>query len=1467
MANTQLIIFTAVPQNLVFDPDTIKVSVLVSPRLSGDDHLGPYGDWLNWTQRRLDGGLKLTFECGGNTLDVDADTSGLRADLWGALFNPRTLVNPYEFDDYSDRFVASYGVRTALGLLKATYQSVGVEFALPTVDGDPRERIGRRRSRFESFVNGFALDWSDEKGTRLLAEQRARQADLKGHLNALTRATGTVLNTVLDDSGLIVTGALDPQSPAFKSASQSTVEQFGVFNHLPLGDNADKPVVLDKEKVLDFHQVLSSLGAYPDLQRKLGLVFDVELPLDFLAQTSLTTPSELRITTADGHWDPDTTTTVPATSTAYVHVRIGEKQLFGVAPRSMLGQPTGPTMLGLLDLDKASFGVAQVDVDGAMHKTVMQADNVTQLPGQSPPQHPEVFDPATTLSSLRSGGFSLFADARALTMLGTFNRSKDLNADLEKNQPQKSPFCAEDLTRGFRLDIWDSITRTWHSLHRKNTVMHIGEDKLELTVQDEEGWFQPAATQAPPNADGSHATTDLYLHEAIVRWAGWSLSAATVGKHLTRAADPEHAVPDPANPDPENEAVTPFKVRSEATHVKASLPRLRFGVGYRLRLRQVDLAGNGLAIDDKATDLLTPVFSMPRGDNVIAYLRFEPIVAPAIVARDAPALTSEGSSNDRLVIRTFNTDPALDAAAADLTGSERHIAPPGAHVEFAERHGMFDDAGGKLVGSPAMWKLISDRDLGTFHTEVFDEIVINGEKQSYPVEGTAQINPLPYLPDPLARAAAFRNLPGTSGTTIGRAAPGSGTAQPMTYEPIPDAQPRPGTATIVEFGGRSDWQQVKPFRLALADGSGSPVWDPAAALLTVSLPKGSTSVVPISSVCDAEDLKLLGVWQWLREYLEYIAVNEVSSEFFQSPAAKDRIAHILQLATEGGHGMLTPPHLLTFVHAVQQPIGHPAFERLTAQLGRVGMKVQTQPEDEPTAETELDVLTAWRVLGSTDAWLVGALSVHGASTAKVDLKASWTDPLDDPTPDASGLVSDPTEQSFSVQVDEVPLVSLAGGELKADGESRYVGYYDAEHDLVCFAPSGSKLGNLAEGDIVGADSMPRHQIGDTRHHVVSYSPLATSRYREYFPAKDGANPRDFTRSGEPVTVHVPASARPVAPSIRYVLPTFGWERVTSGNQVRSVRTGGGLRVYLDRPWWSSGVGELLGVTLSYSGAAEPDREEWKPFITQWGQDPIWQTAALADFPATYNFPDATATESGLPLDPGPASSAYLLPRSVDVAGHEVHYDSNRKLYYCDLTVDCREATYAPFIRLALARYQPHALVSAKLSRVVLADFAQLTPERALMVTSDPYVPGVVRAVVSGPSPRGPLPHIEYPHGFGGSPGRPTKITVSVQVRDTAMNSDLAWSAAADFAVTQAAGASADDADFILWSGSVRYTGSDALEAGRYRLLITEEELYEADGAVGQSLKLGTRLIYAETVPLDESLLAAPTYPVSTTTLA
>ena len=50
-----------------------------------------------------------------------------------------------------------------------------------------------------------------------------------------------------------------------------------------------------------------------------------------------------------------------------------------------------------------------------------------------------------------------------------------------------------------------------------------------------------------------------------------------------------------------------------------------------------------------------------------------------------------------------------------------------------------------------------------------------------------------------------------------------------------------------------------------------------------------------------------------------------------------------------------------------------------------------------------------------------------------------------------------------------------------------------------------------------------------------------------------------------------------------MLPAFAWSDGTSqtGGLVQHVSTRHGnlVRVYLERPWWSSGDGELLGVVL------------------------------------------------------------------------------------------------------------------------------------------------------------------------------------------------------------------------------------------------------------------------------------------------
>jgi len=1521
MAVSQTITFTAIPDGMSLNAERLPVSVLVSPRLVGSDRLGSYRDWLHWTGKCKETGLEVTFECNGQTLTLGAQLEQLRPELWDALFNQKTFVRSHQFNDYSGKFIASYPVRAALSSLKSTYQAAGLALALPTSDVHKNERDYIRRELFRQLVGGYEVNWDTGKAKEWRAEQEKRQKGLYGVI--MERGHFPNQNSLGED-GLIKPELIEPGSPGAKQLQQAVVQPFAVYSHMPQG-TALKRESLDDENVLDFHQALTSLNTYREIQRVLGLVFDFELPAEFVAMTQGNQDGLLRIVRVAGNWDRRTKTRIPETATAYRHAlwESGDR-IFVTAPRN----PENPQVFGLLNLEPGRYGLAQVDVDGGLHKSIILAETMNQAADRqpTPAQHSEVFDPATTLSSLRSGGISLFADSRALSLLATFDESKTFNDALENDQPQPRPFSAEDLVRGYRLDVWDAETGEWHSLHRRNGVYTIGQKVVK--TRDEEGFMQLAATQVAPDEDGKRANDDLYLHEAIARWNGWSLSADMPGKHLTRAADPDHAVPDPQNPDPENEPVTPFKMTTKYEVAKGSLPRLRFGGRYRIRARVVDLAGNSLQLEDEAARFITPGLSLPREGRTFPYLRYEPVVSPFLLLRDELGVTGPGSAIDRLVIRTFNSSPDLDTTPADLAAADRHITPPRGSVEMGERHGIFDDANGRLNPSPAMWQLIKQRDEGKFDEVQIASIVIDGEAQWFPLEPAERIDKLPYLPDPLARGAALRNLPGTAHGTIGRVEPGGGAAGEVSYDTLPDPNPRPGSATLVSFDGEDDWQKVVPFRLALSEGDTPPGWDPTGRKLTVFLPKGETRVTALSSYLDPDDLKLMGVWQWLREYIEFITTQKPETDFYRTYASKDQITQVLQLAVEGGHWMLTPPQLLTLVHAVQQPLGIPDFTRLTAQLDtQSASELQTIPESDPTAEVEMDVLTAWRKPGDTDAYLVGGLQVHGASTAKVDVRAEWVDPVDDLNE------TKPGEQAFSSHVEEVPLTDLDEEYLLASGkEWRPVGYYDPEHDLICFARDGSRLGNLTSGATISYDAAPRHQIGDTRHHVVSYTATATSRYREYFPQEQDGVPLDFTRSSSPASVHVPASTRPLAPQVVYVIPTFGWQRETRTNLKRSVRRGGGLRVYLDRPWWSSGEGELLGVACW--GGGQFDREDWKAFVTQWGQDPIWQSATLGLVPRSYaHFPDAVALEYGLPLEAQLPDTylfkmnlsfnkllniRYLSPslrgqfethgrelsddafvdvlqsgslwkiidgdtryeirakddrldvyldsgaRKVNVAGHEVAFDEARGLWYCDLTVDSDSATYSPFVRLALVRYQPYALIEAKLSRVVLADFVQLAPERAAMVTADPNRPGRVRVVVSGPAPRGPQPQIHDDPPPDEPVLRPTQITVKVQERDASMESDLAWRDAPEGTYRlsiEENGPSDNDANLALWAGVIQFRRQ--LRPNQYRLLIEEREYVSADYNLvteteeGIKVEQAHRLVYAEYVMIDEALLAPP----------
>jgi hypothetical protein len=1452
MAKTQTIVMTVIPRGVAMNTDSLPVSVFVTPRLAGADKLGAFPDWLQWARRLKENGLTLTLRCGGNEQDVTVDPQALDPGLWESLFKEDTRVRSFEFDDYSGKPVMSYSVREALSVLKSMYQQAAISLALPEDSGKSQERGNRFVLR--QLLDGLDVNWSSRDGEHwrdLL--RKTQQQRRRGRLAATLQSPAQ-----LDAEGLVA----GTSSPA---AKQSVAIPFSVFHHMPTPKSPDekKPVPSlnpDWDTELDFHQALASLNAYASLQRALGIVFDFELPVDFVPLTPPGQYVTLSVSGVGAGWDWSIQPQTPELETACVHLALGATRLFLTAPR-MLDDPTAdvPPILGLLDLSPLRFGLAQVDVDGGMHKAIIQAETWFPQPGRNldatvepdAAAHPEVFDPEATLPALRSGGFSLYADERALQLLDLVAQSKAFNDALEEDGSQPRPFFAEDLVRGYRLDVWDSHTNDWHSLHFRDATYRVENGPTHASGV-EEGFVQLAVMQPAPGAEP--ASDDLYLHEAVARWAGWSLAVEMPGLHVSSSADPAKAL----ESESVNEAVTPFKLTTSFGVVEGTLPSLRFGRRYRLRARSVDLAGSGLEMGDTVADLLSILLALPREPEGFAYLRYEPVDAPLVVIRDESAVTGAGSAVDRLVIRTKNDNPAKDWDPADLAGSQRHVLPPRTSVELGERLGMFDTPTGKLHSDAATWNLIAKRDAAELNHVKLK--IAGHEEEDYPLEPGESVT-LPYLPDLFSRGAAIRDLPATPTGAIGRAA-ATGAVDKVAYDQLSDPNPRPGSATLISFRDDGDWKGMQGFRLVLGepvagDDDPRPSWDPVSRMLTVLLPKGEMTTVPLSSYLLVDDLKLMGQWQWLRQFVELLTVVDPDRARLIPGTDVDRIAHVLQRAVEGGHWLLTPPRLLTLVHAVQQPIGRPEFAALDVEhdpeKGFDPDSLQTKPISGRPDPTELAPITAWRRPGSTDAYLMGALRVHGASTVRVDISATWDDVFDDP-------VDDPKHEKSRVkvhceaQVDTLPLPDLRERELTASGtDFRRVGHYDPENDQIAFVRAGDTMGG-PDLPYVFPDAAPRHAIGDTKHHRVTYEARSTSRFREYFPQKDeNDKDLDFTRQSDAVVIDVPASERPLAPGIVYVVPTFGWQRQTETNLMRSVRFGGGLRVYLERPWFSSGDGELLGVALwntAYGTLDKAGRDKFKPFITQWGMDPIWKTASILPVPMIHNFPDAIAFDRKVTLEERTARTEDGAPGLVDVVGFEPQFDKERGLWFADLTVEPFGETYMPFVRLALVRYQPDALLDAKVSRVVIADFAQLTPDRSAMVTCDPHHPRRVNVVVSGVAPTGPPP------GHG---GRPTQITVRVQERDPQLPGDLGWRDTAEETATVTAaidGPAAGRPNIVMWAGSVVFTESP--EADRFRLLVEEHEFI----APGETIITGSResprgrLVYAETFALDTALLAS-----------
>jgi len=375
-------------------------------------------------------------------------------------------------------------------------------------------------------------------------------------------------------------------------------------------------------------------------------------------------------------------------------------------------------------------------------------------------------------------------------------------------------------------------------------------------------------------------------------------------------------------------------------------------------------------------------------------------------------------------------------------------------------------------------------------------------------------------------------------------------------------------------------------------------------------------------------------------------------------------------------------------------------------------------------------------------------------------------------------------------------------------------------------------------------------------------------------------PEYLTSENKPIDIK--SSARPHSPQPLYIVPTFQRKDTPTGRQ----RLGRGLRIYLNRGWYSSGEDELVGIVLFPPNASPNSLDEYREYVSQWGSDPLFDKSgpsAFLDAPHfTYDPPEPQtaprAVADGLIIAEtfGPGKSN--LP--VRVVGFEPLWDDVRKLWYVDITLGPTSAYYT-FVRFGLCRYQPHSLSNVELSRVVRTEFAQLLADRTATLS---YASDHIDITLHGPSALSKLgkalngnnPQFAQigptPGDIGTLPDDPPvvvptltsnpaagsahKIVARIEWRSVGAQGDLGWESV-DNGVDLAAFTSLLSTS-VYWKGSVRWPRMDLPTNRQYRLALYEYEIWETDGDVAENnvttsvavVPMRRRLVYVDFWPLD-----------------
>jgi hypothetical protein len=1296
----------------------VSASINIQLEATGNSTLSNFPDILKWMERLSKTVFFVQFS-NAKAKEIKPLTDKWNPALYAKLFHGAIKVDGFQPLDITAIKLKSYPSLHVTNFIFDTYREVGN--LKPDTLPD---------------TNFFTKEWSklDTISQVQLTQTQpltSRKNDVtvndfikKGHLGTLAVKNNLSQNKYI------------PFSP--QSNSNIDFGQFHNFHEKMESAQKRVPTAI-KQPEFEYHDILSIITSYPVILRKLGLVIDFEL-----SGAPPSSNGTVRIIASNLNFANDVQVTNPATA----YQATGKGFYVSAKPGSFIDK-------GMLKVNSTDFSVVQIDTDSAALKLANQADavklsvasNLVQAsnylqfidigsgkkPGEKKQPQPKDEISEEGLPTLRSAGIGLVKNGLAENLFMKFSRnielhksitnltaavnnkallnqnvtlqSRDLSRkEIKKNNkasnkvkslvkdtdfiaaniPQATEILyADDLVMGYRMDVaYESDPGKWYSLHkRKNTYAFVPagggkEENIALNKEEEldEGCIHLALTR-----DEESAEKEDKISEVLARWEGWSLSVPRPGKAIDTEGVGLNTDEEEKKKYKLNDEV-PFRLQVNTKPAPRTLPLLRFGKTYRVRLRTVDIAGNGLPVD---APIENEAVAVKPG---IKYLRYEPIPVPVLVQGDevvkgdkSNMRDRDGESVEQMVIRSNinsnteayeknnpttiyagnGTDPngpknIAVTAITYLHEAVRHVMAPRCSQHMSEVHGMFDEAMKDAGKAAEAYSFITSRDIaGKEDNKVKADIK--------PVTDTNI--PITYLADPMAAGVVLTMHTDTTFETSWK----KGESRRFSFyfnDEVSDANA--DTAVTNE-----QWKNSKSFRIKLVEGSAAPAWDKSKRMFIIALPKSAQVEIKYASFWRPSDID------------KFSGIQPIISRGSNAPRAT-------QFAKRGTHWMFSPWRTIRLVHAVQQPLENPAIDKKKT--------------------------VAQRNYEDSFASIVTEIKVHGSSVDKIDMEANWKEWVDDLSNLSPGQINN------SAHVDTIP-----------------VQYKDQLLSLT--NPAG-----IAGQE--GANAPFRHVFGDTKHRLVNYKPVATTRYREYFTgiietAKNNNKEIVLTAAGEEVQLNILSSARPVVPVVDYVLPSFNWLSTKAGKIESHLRTGN-IRVYLKRPWYSSGDDEKIAVILPSKAGMHP--EIMKKYCTVWGKDPVYAPADLnnSNYPQQEHFPNAAAYKK-LGFDNFPLAAEYDTVHlaeemgTVSIAAFKVLFDTEKQLHYADIPVYIAFA-YFPFIRLSLARYQKNALrlngTDCCLSNIVQTDWIQVAPTRAtsLIPVKGASSPGTFDVLLTGTAP-------------------------------------------------------------------------------------------------------------------------------------